>query len=167
MRLCGWATNRLKSRSSRAGFGLSCLSAACVMLPTGVWAEVPSMAIYRIEADGIAAPLTASPGEADRGRRIVLNREVGNCLACHHAPEPAERFQGDLGPDLDGVGSRLNEAQLRLRLVDASRVNAATIMPPYHRTNGLIRVAPRYAGRPALTAQDVEDVVAYLSTLKK
>ena len=100
-----------------------------------------------------------------RGRRIVLDRETGNCLICHKVPEPAEPFQGDLGPDLSGVGTRLTAGQIRLRLVDESRLNPQTLMPPYYRVEGLSRVSARYRGKPVLTAQEIEDVVAYLGTL--
>jgi sulfur-oxidizing protein SoxX len=119
-----------------------------------------------VAADAIAGPLTNTPGDAARGRAIVLDRANGNCLICHKVPVPGEPFQGEIGPDLAGVGLRLNEGQLRLRLVDESRLNAATVMPPYYRTAGLTRVDPRYRDKPALTAAEIEDVVAYLATLK-
>lgn len=115
--------------------------------------------------DGIAAPLTAVAGDAARGRAIVANRQQGLCLLCHTAPIPEERFQGDLAPGLAGTGARWNAAQLRLRMVDAARINPATIMPSYYGARGLVRVAPAYRGKPILNAQEVEDVVAYLQTL--
>lgn len=119
-----------------------------------------------VVGDGVPTALTETPGDPMRGRRIALDREVGNCLICHKAPEPTERFQGDLGPDLTGVGGRLTMAQLRLRLIDQSRINSATIMPPYYRTAGLNRVAERWRNKPVLGAQEIEDVVAYLASLK-
>ena len=91
---------------------------------------------------------------------------MGLCLLCHSGPFPEERFQGNLAPSLAGVGSRLSEAQIRLRIVDASRVNPQTIMPPYFRTEGLERVAPAYRGKTVLSAQQIEDVVSFLVTLK-
>jgi L-cysteine S-thiosulfotransferase len=100
------------------------------------------------------------------GRKIVLDRHVGLCLLCHSGPFPEEQFQGNLAPSLAGVGSRLSAGQIRLRIVDASRVNPATIMPPYLRTEALQRVAPAYRGKTVLTAQQIEDVVAFLVTLK-
>lgn len=118
-----------------------------------------------VVGDRIPAPLTVKIASRDAGRHVVLDREAGNCLICHRVPEPAEGFQGDLGPDLTGVGRRLDAGQLRLRLVDQSRLNPATVMPPYYRTSGLIRVAPSRLGKPALTAQQIEDVVAYLASL--
>ncbi len=95
-----------------------------------------------------------------------MNRQVGLCLLCHSGPYPGERFQGTMAPDLSGAGSRWNEGQLRLRIVDASRFNPDTIMPPYYRVDGLNRVAPSFRGKTILTAEQIEDVVAYLMTLK-
>jgi sulfur-oxidizing protein SoxX len=120
--------------------------------------------------DAIPAPLTganAYVGDPARGRAIVLNRQLGLCLLCHSGPFPEERFQGDLAPDLKGVGSRLSAGQLRLRIVDSGRVDAATIMPPYYRTEGLTRVAPVFQGKPVLSAEQIEDVVAFLTTLRE
>ncbi len=115
--------------------------------------------------DSIPEPLTATKGDPARGRSIVANRQVGLCLLCHSGPFPEERFQGDLAPSLAGAGSRWSEAQLRQRIVDSRQVNPATIMPSYHRTEGLNRVAPAFRGKPLLTAEQIEDVVAYLKTL--
>jgi L-cysteine S-thiosulfotransferase len=122
---------------------------------------------YTVVGDAIPEPLTGAPGDPSRGRSIVANRQVGLCLLCHSGPFPEERFQGDLAPSLSGAGSRSNEGQLRLRIVDASRLNSATIMPPYYRTDGLDRVAANFRGRPVLTAEQIEDVVAYLMTLRE
>ena len=119
-----------------------------------------------VTGDAIPASLTGAPGDAGRGEKIVTNRQVGLCLLCHSGPYPQERFQGTMAPDLKGAGSRWNEGQLRLRIVDAARVNPQTIMPPYYRTDGLNRVAPAFRGKPILTAEQIEDVVAYLMTLK-
>ena len=116
--------------------------------------------------DSLPSPLEGATGDAARGKAIVLNRQVGLCLLCHSGPFPEERFQGDLAPNLGGVGSRLSEAQIRLRIVDASRVNPKTIMPAYYRTEGLTRVAPSQRGKTVLSAQQIEDVVAFLVTLK-
>ena len=116
--------------------------------------------------DAIPQSLTGATGDPARGRAIVASRQVGLCLLCHRGPFPEERFQGDLAPDLRGAGRRWTEGQLRLRLVDSSRVNPATIMPSYHRTEGLTRVAPAFRGKPVLTAEQIEDVVAFLMTLR-
>ena len=117
-------------------------------------------------SDGIPGSLTGVTGDPARGRAIVASRQVGLCLLCHSGPFPEERFQGNLAPDLRGAGARWSEAQLRLRLVDPARINPATIMPAYHRTEGLMRVAPAWRGRTILSAEQIEDVVAYLMTLR-
>ncbi|MEI6720417.1 MAG: sulfur oxidation c-type cytochrome SoxX [Betaproteobacteria bacterium] len=116
--------------------------------------------------DGIPASLTGQAGDPARGRAIVANRQLGLCLLCHSGPFPEERFQGDLAPSLEGAGRRLSEPRLRLRLVDSRKVNPDTIMPSYFRTEGLERVAPAFRGKPLLSAEQIEDVVAYLGTLK-
>lgn len=116
--------------------------------------------------DGIPASLTGQAGDPARGRAIVANRQLGLCLLCHSGPFPEERFQGDLAPSLEGAGRRLSEPRLRLRLVDSRKVNPETIMPSYFRTEGLERVAPAFRGKPLLSAEQIEDVVAYLGTLK-
>jgi sulfur-oxidizing protein SoxX len=117
--------------------------------------------------DSIPTSLTGGRGDAARGRAIVTNRQVGLCLLCHSGPFPEERFQGNLAPDLAGAGKRWSEGQLRLRIVDSSRINPATIMPAYHRTEGLARVAAAWRGKPVLSAEQIEDVVAFLTTLKE
>lgn len=117
-------------------------------------------------ADSLPTPLTATPGDAARGRAIVASRQAGLCLLCHPAPIPEDRFQGTLAPDLAGAGSRWSAGQLRARIVDARRLNPETIMPAYFRSDGLQRVAPALRGKTLLSAQEVEDVVAYLVTLK-
>lgn len=113
----------------------------------------------------IPVPLVDTAGDAARGRAIALDRARGNCLACHALPVP-EPLQGNVGPDLGGVASRLSEGELRLRVVDPKIVNAETAMPAYYRVDGLFRVRQDMVGRPILAAQEIEDVVAYLRTLK-
>jgi sulfur-oxidizing protein SoxX len=126
----------------------------------------PVAMAQEIVGDAIPRSLTGQPGDAARGRAIVANRSVGLCLLCHSGPIAEERFQGDLAPTLAGAGTRWSAGQLRLRIVDGSRLNADTIMPPYYRTTGLQRVARNFEGKTILTAAQVEDVVAYLVTLK-
>lgn len=121
---------------------------------------------YTVVDHAIPASLTGAPGDATRGQAIVVNRQVGLCLLCHSGPFPGERFQGDLAPDLKGAGARWSEGELRLRIVDARRLNPDTIMPPYYVVDGMNRVAPALRGKPLLTAEQIEDVVAYLKTLK-
>ena len=110
--------------------------------------------------------LTGQPGDATRGREIVKNRQLGLCLLCHTGPFPEERFMGNLAPDMTGAGARWSESQLRARIVDARQFNPDTIMPPYHSIKGLEHVGPSFRGKPLLTAEQVEDVVAFLMTLR-
>lgn len=119
-----------------------------------------------VVADTMPASLTGAKGDPARGRAITVNRQVGLCLLCHSGPFEEERFQGNLAPDLRGAGSRLSAGQLRLRIVDPGRFNAETIMPSYYRTEGLVRVATAYQGKPVLSAEQIEDVVAFLATLR-
>ena len=117
-------------------------------------------------SDSIPASLTGAKGDPARGRAIVANRQVGLCLLCHSGPFPEERFQGNLAPDLTAVGARLSEGQIRQRIVDPTKVNPQSIMPAYYKSEGLVRVAPAYRGKTVLAAEQIEDIVAYLSTLK-
>jgi sulfur-oxidizing protein SoxX len=142
------------------------LVAIAAMIASPAVAQSPAVAPYVVAGDAIAAPLTRAPGDAARGRAIVADRRAGTCLLCHRGPIPEERFQGTIGPDLAGVGSRLNAGQLRLRIVDMRRINPASTMPAYHRVERLERVAPAWKDKPILDAQQVEDVVAYLGTLR-
>ncbi|HYW62813.1 MAG TPA: sulfur oxidation c-type cytochrome SoxX [Bradyrhizobium sp.] len=121
---------------------------------------------YTIAGDAMPASLTGAPGDAARGRALVLNR-TSTCILCHSGPFPEEKFQGDLAPDFSGTGARWTEGQLRLRLVDASRLNPATIMPSYYRTDNLVRVGAAWRGKPILSAEQIEDIVAYLTTLRQ
>ncbi len=118
-----------------------------------------------LAADSIPASLTGAKGDAARGRAIVANRQVGLCLLCHTGPFPEERFQGDLAPDLRN-SARLTEGEIRQRIVDPTKVNPQSIMPAYYRSEGLTRVAPAYRGKTVLTPEQIEDVVAYLITLR-
>jgi sulfur-oxidizing protein SoxX len=140
--------------------------AAAAMLADAAHAEA-ALRPYMVVGDAIPEPLTGAKGDAARGRAIVGNRQVGLCLLCHSGPFPEEKFQGTLAPDLGGAGARWSEGQLRLRIVDAARLNPRTIMPPYYRVDGLDRVAPAFAGKPVLSAEQIEDVVAYLATLRE
>ena len=115
--------------------------------------------------DSIPASLTGAKGDPARGRAIIVNRQVGLCLLCHSGPFPEERFQGELAPDLRNAAG-LSEGQIRLRIVDPGRVNPASIMPAYYRTAGLTRVAPAFRDKPVLSAEQIEDVVAFLMTLR-
>ena len=116
--------------------------------------------------DAIDTPLTDVPGDAARGRAVVVNRQLGLCLLCHTGPFPEEHFQGNIAPDLSGAGARLSEGQLRLRMVDSRRINPQSLMPAYRRSDGLQRVGAAWKDKAVLSAQQVEDVVAFLRTLK-
>jgi len=140
---------------------LACV-AAVVLAPQAGAELVP----YVIVGDAIPASLTGAAGDPVHGRTIVANRQLGLCLLCHSGPFPEDKFQGNIAPDLSGAGSRWNEGQLRLRIVDASKLNPDTIMPPFYRIDHLTRVAPSYRDKPVLAAVEIEDVVAYLMTLK-
>ncbi len=124
------------------------------------------VASYRIVDDGIPEPLTDSPGNPARGRQIVRDLDKATCLICHQMPIPEEPDHGRIGPPLHGIGARFTPAELRLRVVDAKALDPETVMPSYHRVEGLYRVLERFRGRPIYSAQEVEDVVAYLASLK-
>lgn len=122
----------------------------------------------RVEAgDSVPQSLTGSAGDAARGRAIIVDRQRGFCLLCHSGPFSEEPLQGNLAPSLEGAGSRWNEGQLRLRLMDNKRVNPDSIMPAYHRIEGLQRVGSAWRDRPILNAQEIEDVVAFLIGLNQ
>ena len=165
--MAGSAPSPKKFSAERSGT-LACatvLAAAIACLAAHADAQ-EELRPYIVVGDTIPEPLTGTKGDAERGRGIVVNRQVGLCLLCHSGPFPEEKFQGTLAPDLKGTGARWSEGQLRLRIVDASRFKPDTIMPPYYHTEGLIRVAPAFQGKPILTAEQIEDVVAYLATLR-
>jgi sulfur-oxidizing protein SoxX len=137
-----------------------------VAVTAGCAVTVPGeLAPYRVEGDAIPVPLTSAAGDPARGRTVVTGRDA-NCLLCHAVPETGARFMGNIGPPLSGAGARLSAGQLRLRVVDSSRLNHDTVMPSYYRVAGLVRVAPAYQGKPVLTAEQIEDVVAFLQTLR-
>lgn len=115
----------------------------------------------------IDKPLTTRPGNPDNGRRIVLDRATSACLLCHSGPFSAPHLQGSIGPSLTGVGSRLSPGEIRLRLVDPARFNPDTVMPAYYVTTGLTRVGQPWQGKPVLTAEQIEDVVTFLTTLRE
>src|SRR5262245_48705406 len=140
---------------------VAALALAFVVAPAAA-----QVSAYAVVGDAIPAPLGGAAADDARGRAIVADRTVGLCLLCHSGPFPEERFQGDIAPDLRGAGARLTPGQLRLRIADPGRLNPGTIMPAYYRTEGLTRVAPAFQGKPVLTAAQIEDVVAFLATLR-
>ncbi len=143
------------------------------LLAIGLWltvsdaasAQAPALQNYVVVGDAVPRPLTGAPGDPVRGRALIVDR-ASTCILCHSGPFPEQKFQGDLAPNLAGAGSRWSEGQLRLRLVDASRLNAGTIMPSYYRVDGLNRVSTAWRDKPILSAEQIEDIVAYLVTLR-
>jgi L-cysteine S-thiosulfotransferase len=154
--------------SLRAGLGSSVLAGLLALMLSACTMHAPLQAGA---SDTMTQPLTATPGDAAKGRAIVANRQVGLCLLCHTGPFPEERFQGNLAPSLAGAGSRWSEGQLRLRISDARRFNPASIMPAYHPAGAdadpSARVGAAWKEKPILDAQQIEDVVAFLRTLRE
>ena len=140
------------------------LAVAAIALPGTAAAQ--ALQPYVVASDASPASLTGAPGDAARGRALVLNR-TSTCILCHNGPFPEEKFQGDLAPSLAGAGTRWSVGQLRLRIVDGSRLNPATIMPSYYRVDGLLRVGVAWRGKPILSAEQIEDIVAYLASLRE
>ena len=138
---------------------------AALTWPLGVYADQVGNQVGKQGVE-LTTPLTALPGDAVRGRAVVASRQSGLCLLCHSGPFPEERFQGNLAPELSGIAQRLSGGELRARIVDARRLNPETIMPPYFSTDGLARVAGSFAGQTLLSAQQIEDVIVYLQSLK-
>jgi L-cysteine S-thiosulfotransferase len=146
---------------ARALSHIACALAALALLHA---ADAQTLVPYKIVGDGIPESLTAAPGDATRGRALVLDRTT-TCILCHSGPFETP-FQGDLAPSLAGTGNRWTAAQLRLRLVDASYFNPDTIMPSYYRVDGLAHVGRNFSGKPILTNDQIEDIVTYLATLR-
>jgi L-cysteine S-thiosulfotransferase len=142
-----------RSPARRSVDALVVVLAGCFLGPAG-------------NAETMDTPLTTQQGDPAQGRRIVENRAVGACLLCHAGPFPEPHLQGTIGPSLDGVGSRLSVGRIRLQLVDARRLNPETVMPPYYVVDGLNRIGRQWQGRAALSAQQIEDVVAFLASLR-
>jgi L-cysteine S-thiosulfotransferase len=153
------------SRPSRQKSLARTLTIAATLLAASI-AHADDLRDFRITGDAIVEPLGGASGDASRGRAIVVDRQKGLCLLCHTGPFPDQRFQGTLAPSLAGAGSRWNPGQLRLRLVDSSKLNPATIMPAYYRIEGFTRVGSAWQNKPVLNAEQIEDVVAFLATLK-
>ena len=160
MRKPGSARSRQRPSADGLAAGLALLASAAVV------AQGEELLPYAIVGDAIPAALTGTAGDPVRGRAIVLDRRLGACLLCHTGPFPEEKFQGTLAPDLTAAGSRWSEGELRLRLVDPTRLNPDTIMPAYYRVERLTHVGHAWRGKPILTAEQIEDVVAFLSTLR-
>ncbi|WP_425087360.1 sulfur oxidation c-type cytochrome SoxX [Stappia sp.] len=144
------------------------MAAACVLLLGVATASASDIASFEVVDGKILQPLTDVAGDPVAGRQAVVDRKLGNCLACHTASDlSSEPFHGEVGPPLDGVADRWDEASLRMIVVNAKMVYDGTIMPAFHRVDGLNLVMDSFADKPILTAQQVEDVVAYLKTLSQ
>lgn len=154
----------------------SILTAVLVMATAaGVVAEDVAPTAVKYEDGTVAQSLSGAPGDAERGREIVGNKSLGNCVACHEVTDLKDvPFHGEIGPMLDGAGDRWSEAELRGIVANAKMMFEGTMMPAFYKTEGFVRPGDAYTGKaptsdltPILTAQQIEDVVAYLSTLKE
>lgn len=129
-------------------------------------AEAQTLVRYAVEGDAIGEPLTGAPGDAARGAELVADRTLSLCVLCHSGLEAPAHMQGNLAPSLAGIGGRLSEGQIRLRIVNMKALNPESIMPAYGGSSPGARVANAWRGRPILSAEEIEDIVAYLSSLK-
>ena len=145
---------------------ISARIAMVLVLMGGVCATLLAAQDYVVENFAIAEPLAGEAGDPERGKSVMIDRDLGNCLGCHEVPIDAEFF-GTTGPALAGVRDRLTLAQLRLRLVDSKQINPMSMMPSYYETEGLHRVQKKFEGRTVLSAQQIEDVIAFLATLRR
>jgi sulfur-oxidizing protein SoxX len=148
-----------------AGVAGSLLCAASVSV--GMVRADDTLRPYIVEGDAVAAPLGGRPGDAARGAVLIADRQRSLCVLCHTGPFGDAHLQGDLGPNLSGIGSRLTEGQIRLRVIGMKALNPDSIMPAYHRPSTAERVGAAWRGKPVLSAGEVEDLVAYLATLKE
>ena len=144
-----------------------------VLLSAAIFAVLPQVVVaqelvaYKITNEqSIDNSLTGKPGDPERGRAVAVDRKQGNCLACHSLPIPEQPFHGEVGPDLSAVASTLSEGEIRLRVVNPKVLNPGTFMPAFYRNDRFTRVAKKFQGKTILSAEQVEDVVAYLMTLK-
>lgn len=142
-------------------------ASAMLAATTATMSTAEELVSYKVVDDTIPESLTGQPGDAANGRKLYLNRKKGNCLACHATKDMAdEPFHGNVGPPMDGVASRYSEAELRMRIVNPKVVNPDTIMPAFYRADGFHRVMKDFQGKTVISAQDVEDIIAYLMTMK-
>lgn len=142
------------------------LTGSAVMAQDAKIAE-PGLVAYEVKDYAIQKSLTGKPGDPVQGRKWATTGGQGNCVICHKMPIPEVAFRiGNVGPDLSQVGGRLSPAEIRMRIVNPKLLNEETIMPAYYKVSGFHRVQKKFEGKPMLTAEQVEDLVAYLSTLK-
>ena len=129
----------------------------------GSWSRVWAPALLAGACASGANPALSPQGDPARGREVFVSREAGHCVLCHAAP--GVPTAGNVGPALGGIGSRLTAAEIRLRVADITRLHPESVMPTFHRTEGLKRVSKVHEGKPVLDRQQLEDVVAWLATL--
>jgi sulfur-oxidizing protein SoxX len=145
--------------------------ALCASVPlASATPPVQRVKAYAVVGDAIDKSLTGQAGDAARGAKLIQQRQKSLCVLCHSGPFPDPHLQGTLAPDLSGIGERLSAAQLRLRIVDMKRLNPTSIMPSYYAViteNKDTRVAAGWRNKPVLTAEEIEDLVAYLQTLRR
>lgn len=153
-------------RTFLSTMAIGLVSAAVLLAGRASWAE--ELVAYNIVDEiSIPEPLTEQVGDPAKGREIAINRKKGNCLACHIMPIPEQSFHGETAPDLNGVASRYEVGELRLRVVNPKILNPDTMMPAFYRNDGFHRVAKKFQGKTILSPQDVEDLLAYLMTLRE
>lgn len=152
--------------SPLAAVAATVLGAAMALVSTSAADKRVPDTSYTAIGNAIPAPLTSKSGDPMRGKALALSTAAGNCALCHELPAREVAVFGTMGPSLANVGSRLDAGVLRLRIVDGRRINPRSAMPSYYRVQSLNRVMAQYRGRPILDAQQVEDIVAYLQTLK-
>lgn len=142
-------------------FATSVLAAGLIAAGAAIAAD------YEVVDGGIPKPHVEGGGKADAGKAVIIDRKLGNCIACHSVTALADQpFHGTVGPSLDGVADRYSEAQLRLIVTNAKAMFDGTVMPAFMKKDGFLRVREDLEGKSILTEQQVEDVVAYLMTLK-
>ena len=158
---------------ARVGLASLASAAALALLAQGAAAEVKKvhekgLKPYEIvDGNTIPKPLTDKPGDPKNGAKLVVARKKGNCLACHKIQQLSDfPFHGNVGPEISDVATRMSEGEMRLRLVNPKVINEDTIMPAFYRTEGLHRVMKKFQGKPVLTEQEIEDIIAFLKTLK-
>jgi sulfur-oxidizing protein SoxX len=136
------------------------------MLVLAAAAAQAQVADYKVEGDGIPKSLTGTPGNAAQGRELLLARSPANCLECHTIAREKAMKGGTRGPALDGVGANLTAAQLRLSVVDYAQIQPKAGMPSFHKRDSGLLSAKQDRDKPVLSAQQIEDVVAFLQTLR-
>jgi len=143
------------------------LTLSLILTTVAGGATAQNLRNYVIEDDAISQSLTGESGDPAKGAMLIGRRQKSLCLLCHSGPFPDPHLHGTIAPDLTGVGSRLSAGQIRLRIVDMKRLNPQSIMPSYYVIIEGARVAAEWRGKPVLKADEIEDLVAYLETLKR